>query len=138
MDAKYPFGGCLTEPEYRPMQSPSASPQRESWRRCRRSLASRLAQEPLFAIAVQTIDWAVAQGIADRTYASLSLDRLVISDAEPRTEGASMLVLIPKPNSMELRLYRDAGLAERVEIDHSHLCEQLARLVSQFYRASNP
>lgn len=120
------------------MQSPSLSPQRESWLRCRRSLASRLAQDPLFAVPVQAIDWAVAQGIADRTHARLSLDRLVISDAEPRTEGGSMLVLIPKPDRVELRLYRDAGLAERVEIDSSHLCEQLERLVSEFRGASNP
>lgn len=119
------------------MQSPSTSPQRESWLHCRRSLAARLAQDPLFAVPVQAIDWAVAQGIADRTRARLSLDHLVISDAEPRSEGGSMLVLIPKPDSVELRLYRGAGLAETVEIDRSQLCEQLDRLVSQFRGASN-
>lgn len=119
------------------MQSPSRSPQRESWLRCRRSLAPRVSQDPLFAIPVQAIDWAVAQGIADRTHARLSLDRLVISDAEPRAEGGSMLVLIPKPDSVELRLYRGAGLAETVVIDRSHLCEQLDRLVSQFHGVKN-
>lgn len=119
------------------MQSPSLSPQRESWLRCRRSLALRAAQDPVFAVAVQAIDWALMQGIAERTHASLSLDRLVISDAEPQAESGSMLVLIPKPDSVELRLYRDAGLVERVEIDNSHLCEQLQRLVSQFRGASN-
>jgi hypothetical protein len=118
------------------MQSPSTSPQREAWLRCRRSLAARVAQDPLFAIPVQAIDWAVDRGIADRTHAHLSLDRLVISDAEPRVEGGSMLVLIPKPNAVELRLYRGAGLAERVEIDASRLCEQLVRLLSQFHGAT--
>lgn len=119
------------------MPSPSLSPQRESWLRCRRSLASRVAHDPLFAIAVQAIDWAVVRGIADRTHARLSLDRLVISDAEPRAEGGSMLVLIPKPDSVELRLYRGVGLAERIEIDRSHLWEQLDRLVSQFHGTNN-
>lgn len=119
------------------MQSPSLSPQRESWLRCRRSLASRAVQDPLFAVAVQAIDWAVAQGIAERTHASLSLDRLVISDAEPRTEGGSMLVVIPKPDLVELRLYHDVGLAEQVETDRSHLGEQLDRLFSQFRGASS-
>jgi len=119
------------------MQSPSLSPQRESWLRCRRSLASRVAQDPLFAIPVQAIDWAVAHGISERTHARLSLDRLVISDAELRAEGGSMLVLIPKPDTVELRLYRDSGLVEKVESDRSHLCEQLARLVSQFRGASD-
>jgi len=120
------------------MRSPSLSPQRESWLRCRRSLASRVAQDPLFAVAVQAIDWAITQGIAERTHASLSLDRLVISDAEPRAESGGMLVVVPKPDTVELRLYRGAGLVEQVEIDRSHLCEQLDRLVSQFRRASNP
>ena len=119
------------------MQSPSTSPQRESWLQCRRSLAPRVAQDPLFAVTAQAIDWAVTQGIADRTHACLSLDRLVISDAEPRAEGGSMLVLIPKPDSVELRLYRGAALTERVEIDPSQLREQLDRLVSQFRGASN-
>ena len=114
------------------MQSPSLSPQRESWLRCRRSLVSRVAQDPLFAIPVQAIDWAVAHDIVERTHACLSLDRLVISDAESRAEGGSMLVLIPKPDTVELRLYRDASLVERVETAHSNLCEQLERLVSQF------
>lgn len=119
------------------MQSPSVSPQRESWLRCRRSLASRAAQDPLFAIPLQAIDWAMTQDIAERTHARLSLDRLVISDAEPRAEGGSMLVLTPKPDSVELRLYRDASLAETVEIDRSHLHEQLERLISQFRGVSN-
>ena len=114
------------------MRSPSLSLQRESWLRCRHSLASRVAQDLLFAIPVQAIDWAVAHGIAERTHARLSLDRLVNSDTEPRAEGGSMLVLIPKPDSVELRLYRDAGLVEKVEIDRSDLYEQLERLVSQF------
>lgn len=112
------------------MQSPSLSPQRESWLQCRRSLASRMAQDPLFAIPVQAIDWALDHGIAERAHASLSLDRLVISDAAPGAEGSSMLVLIPKPDSVELRSYRDAGLVERAETDHSHLCEQLERLLA--------
>jgi hypothetical protein len=120
------------------MQSPSLSPQRDSWLRCRRSLASRLAQEPLFAIPLQVIDWAVAQGIAEKTHARLSLDRLVISDAQPRVEGGSMVVLIPKPDSVELRLYREDRLAEKVEIAPSRLCEQLDRFVSSFHGASNP
>jgi hypothetical protein len=119
------------------MPSPSSPSRRESWLRCRRSLASRLAQEPLFAAPIKAIDWAVAQGIADRTHARLSLDRLVISDTEPRTEGGSMLVLIPKRESVELRLYRDAGLAESVETDSAHLCDQLERLVSEFRGTSN-
>jgi hypothetical protein len=119
------------------MQSPNTSSQRESWLRCRRSLASRVAQDPLFALPVQAIDWALAQGVAERTHAHLALDRLVISDAEPRTEGGSMLVLIPKPDAVELRLYCGTGLAERIEIDPSHLCEQLKRLMSQFRRVSN-
>lgn len=114
------------------MPSPSLSPQRESWLRCRRFLASRVDQDAVFAIAVQAIDWAVAHDIVERTHASLSLDHLVISNAEPRAEGGSMLVLIPKPDTVELRLYRDAGLAEKVEIDHSNLCGQLERLVSRF------
>lgn len=118
------------------MQSPSLSPQRESWLRCRRSLVSRAAQDPLFTVAVNAIDWAIAHGIAERTHASLSLDRLVISDMEPQGKSGSMLVMIPKPDSVELRLYRDASLAERVEIDASHLCEQLDRFVSQFQGAS--
>ena len=92
------------------MRSPSLSLQRESWLQCRRSLVPRVTQEPLFAVTVQAIDWAVTQGAADRTHARLSLDRLVISDAEPRAEGGSMLVLIPKPDSVELRLYRGDAL----------------------------
>jgi hypothetical protein len=119
------------------MQSPSLSPQRESWLRCRRSLASRVAQDPLFAIPVQAIDWAMSRDIADRTHARLSLDRLVISDSESRAEGGSMLVLIPKPDSVELRLYRGTGHAETVEIDRSHLVEHLGRLISQFSGVSN-
>jgi hypothetical protein len=91
----------------------------------------------LFAIPLQAIDWAVAQGIAERTHAHLALDRLVISDTEPRAEGGSMLVLIPKPDLVELRVYRDASLAETVEIDRSHLYEQLERLISQFRGVSN-
>ena len=114
------------------MQSPSLSPQHESWLRCRRSLASRVAQEPLFAVPVQAIDWAIAHGIAERAHASLSLDRLVISSVSPQAERGSMLVLIPKPQSVELRLYRNAGLAESMEIDPAHLGEQLDRLVSLF------
>lgn len=48
-----------------------------------------------------------------------------------------MLVLIPKPDSVELRLYRDAALTEKVEIDRSQLCEQLERLMAEFRGASN-
>jgi hypothetical protein len=96
-----------------------------------------VAQDSLFDIPVQAIDWALAHDLAERTHASLSLDRLVISNIEPRAEGGSMLVLVPKPDSVELRLYRDAGLLERVETDRSHLCEQLERLISQFRGASN-
>ena len=118
------------------MQSPSRSPQRESWLRCRRSLVSRAVQDPLFAIAVKVVDWAIARGIAERTHASLSLDRLVISDVQSQGKSGSMLVVIPKPDSVELRLYRDAGLAERVEIDTSHLCEQIDRLISLFQEAN--
>jgi len=91
----------------------------------------------LFAVPLQAIDWAVARGIADRTQARLSLDRLVISDAESTAESGSMLVLIPKPDSVELRLYRGTVLVERVDIDSSHLCEVLERLVSEFNKTSN-
>lgn len=120
------------------MQSPSLSPQRESWLRCRRSLASRIAQDPLFAIPVQAIDWVLDHGIAERIHAHLSLDRLVISATGPRVEGGSMLVLIPKPDSVELRLYRDGSLAESVDIDPSHLQGHLERLVSQLRGVTNP
>lgn len=112
---------------------PSPSPvHRESWLRCRRSFERWLAHSPLFTTPLQVIDWAVAYGFADRLHASMSLDHLVISDRPPRAEHANKLVVIPKPDSVELRLYRDAGLAEMVEIDRSRLHEELDRLVSEF------
>lgn len=112
---------------------PSPSPAyRESWLRCRRSFERWLAHSPLFATPLQVIDWAVAHGVADRLHASLSLDHLVISDRPWQAVRADKLVVIPKPDSVELRLYRDARLTEMVEIDRSRLHEELDRLVSEF------
>jgi hypothetical protein len=62
---------------------------------------------------------------------------LVISDDKTRAGGASMLVLIPKADSVELRLYRDTSLVKRVEIDRSQLYEQLERLMAEFRGAGN-
>ena len=115
------------------MPSPSPVP-RESWLRCRHSFERGLAHDTLFTTPLQVIDWAVAHGVADRLHASMSIGLLVISD-RPRPWQAvrgCKLVVIPKPDSVELRLYRDAALAEMIEIDRSRLHEELDRLVSQF------
>ncbi len=113
------------------MRSPNPA-LRESWLRCRRSLEPGLAHSPLVGAPLEAIDWAVAEGIADRFHASLSLDHLVISDRPQPANRGDKVVLIPKPGSVELRLYHDAGLAEMVEIDRAHLVEELDRLVARF------
>ncbi len=120
------------------MQSPSSSSShRESWLKCRRALASRVVREPLFHVPMQAIDWALDRGVAERTNASLSLDRLVISDVEGNAMDENMVVVIPKPDRVELRLYRATQLVERVDIERNRLCEHLERLLSHFHRTSN-
>ncbi len=109
---------------------------RESWTQCRRLLEQRLAHSPLFAIPLRVIDWAVARGVSERSYAWFSHDWLVISNRRWQAERADRLVVIPKPDSVELRLYRDAALAQRIDIDQADLVEELDRLMSGFGRAT--
>jgi hypothetical protein len=99
---------------------------------CRQSLAGRVAHDPLFAVPLQAIDWAVGHGVADRLYALLSLGHLVISNRGPRAKRADRLVLIPKPEIVELRVYRDSQLSRTMEVDKAYLGDELERLVSDF------
>jgi uncharacterized protein YqiB (DUF1249 family) len=62
----------------------------------------------------------------------MSLDHLVISNNPRRAVRADKLVMIPTPDSIQLRFYRDADLAEMVEIDQSRLYEELERLIAEF------
>ena len=109
---------------------------RESWTECRRLLEQRLAHSPLFAIPLWVIDWAFARGISERTYAWFSHEWLVISNRRWHAGRADRLVVIPKPDSVELRLYHDAALTQRTDTDQAALVELLDRLVSQFGRAT--
>jgi hypothetical protein len=109
---------------------------RESWTQCRRLLEQRLAHSPLFAIPLRVIDWAVARGISERSYAWLSHEWLVISNRGWQAERADRLVVIPKPDSVELRLYHDAALTQRADTDQAGLVEELDRLVSGFGQAT--
>jgi len=113
------------------MDSPS-TPHRDSWTQSRLLLQQRLVHSPLFAIPLQVIDWAVARELPDWTYSWLSHDHLVISNRRWDAVRAARLVVIPKQESVELRLYRDGVPIRRVSINSIHLAEELDRLLPEF------
>jgi len=108
----------------------------ESWAQCRGFYERALVHEPFFAIPLLVIDWAIARGITNDLYVWRSHDWLVISNRRWVAERADSLIVIPKPDSVELRLYHDAALTQRADIDQSGLVEELDRLVSGVGRAT--
>jgi hypothetical protein len=108
----------------------------ESWSRCRRAFEGRLSDTSLFAVPLQVIDWAVSHGIDKRLCAWRSHDHLVISNRPWQAVRASKLIVIPKPKSVELRLYHDAGLAQSSDVARSGLDQELSRLLSEFSPSS--
>jgi hypothetical protein len=109
---------------------------RKSWTQSRRILEQRLAHSAMFAIPIQVIDWAIARGVNEKAYAWLSHDWLVISNRHWNAERADRLVVIPMPDSVELRLYHDGTLTQRIDIHQVDLDEEIDRLLSKFGRAT--
>ena len=109
---------------------------RESWIECRRSLEQRLGHSQLFAAPLRAIDWALAGGGADWLYAWLSHDNLVVSNRQWDATLADRVVVIPKSDSIELRLSRDGDFIRKSDTDQARLEEELDSYVSEFRRAN--
>jgi hypothetical protein len=117
------------------MSSPGPEYQ-QSWLECQRFFERVLPHDPLFVVPLRVIDWAVAHGLNGWTLAWRSHDWLVMSNRRWQAKRADRLVVIPKPDLIELHLYRDGDLVRRVDTDQTQLDEELDRLMVKFRQAS--
>jgi hypothetical protein len=109
---------------------------RDSWLHCRRSFEQWHNHSLLFAVPLRVIAWALSRGVNERLCAWLSHDHLVISNRHWNAESSDKLVVIPTPDLIELRLYRDGALVRKVDTDLTRLDEELDRSMSDFRDSS--
>jgi hypothetical protein len=104
----------------------SPKPTREdTWTACRRTLEPRLAHSSLIAVPLKVIEWAIARGVTERLFAWLSHDQLIVSNRPWDARRARKLVVIPQPNTVELRFYLDSILTERLEVEPADMVNAL-------------
>ena len=114
---------------------------KESWTYHRSAFSRRSHHFPSLAVFVPLIDRVCELGYSEKLYADTSLDNLVISvHPNPRDRRQTILV-IPKENAVEFRLYPKDGEAEvsTVAPDQaaSALDQLLPRLAANAETSSN-
>jgi len=106
----------------------------DSWSYYRSAFRRRSGPFPTLAILVTIIDQICELGYSERLYAGESLDNLVISVRPKPRDRRQTILVIPKGDAVEFRLYGEQGEAEvcTVALDQvgSALDHLLSRLVA--------
>ncbi|HWG42549.1 MAG TPA: hypothetical protein VN688_07160 [Gemmataceae bacterium] len=83
-----------------------------SWRYYRSAFRRRSGLFPALAPLVTIIDRICQRGYSERLYAGASLDNLVISTHPKPRDHRQTILVIPKEDTVEFRLYAEEGEAE--------------------------
>ncbi len=111
----------------------------DSWHYYRSAFQRRSGPFPNLAVLVAIIDRICEQGYSERLYAGESLDNLVISVRPKPRDRRQTILVIPKGDAVEFRLYGEQGEAEfcTVALDQveSAIDSLLSRLIASHSEA---
>jgi hypothetical protein len=103
---------------------------RETWDYYRAVFQRRSTLHPELTPVLPILDLICSQGFNDRLYAGTSLDNLVISTRRnPRSRLGTILVL-PKRETVEFRLFKNDGAAVTSEVPFQQVAQEAGRLLA--------